>query len=97
MPRARAYALAPLPSSSATVRNAITKGSGIEPRKLLSGFSAHNRVWINRSSLGLIEASEAERASLAERGAVRSDLVAGAGAGPVVETDIDVHPPSKTG
>jgi hypothetical protein len=32
---------------------------------------------------------------LAETGAVRSDLVAGAGAGPVVETDIDVYPPSK--
>jgi hypothetical protein len=44
----------------ATIKNVVTKGSGIEPRRLESGFNAHKRVWTTLLSLGLMRAARSE-------------------------------------
>jgi hypothetical protein len=54
IPIMRAYAQTPSPSLRATIKNVVTKGSGIEPRKLESGFNAHKRIWIVLLSLAFI-------------------------------------------
>ena len=60
MPIVRAYAQTPSPSLRATIKKVVTKGSGIEPRRLESGFNAHKRAWTSLFALGLMRAARSE-------------------------------------